>query len=109
MSPLRRRSLELLADRHGGRAALASRLGVTDGHVAQMITGHLPLTDRSARKFEAVLELPDGWMDLDHDAIRAEVDPGDIERLVLALLRMPPELRAYWIRTITEFPVCSGG
>ncbi len=61
----RRTNLRSLAAQHGGASALASEVGLTKGRLSQLI-GSKPVGEvgeRIARRIEAQLGLPSGWLD----------------------------------------------
>ena len=72
----RRERLRELADRHGSIARLADALGCTPGYVSQLLNKRRPITEKTARKFEHTLGLPENWLDHDHSAPTPNTEPG---------------------------------
>ena len=101
---IRRRSLAVLVEDAGGQDALADKLGVSGSYVSQLVSAGRPITEKTARKYEALLSKPPGWMDVDHSALRSSFAPSQVSELVNLLLALPPDEAAYWIRTIAEHP-----
>jgi hypothetical protein len=63
---IRRANLRKLIETRGGVTALGHALGYTNGSYLLQMAGTNPMrpvTERNARKFEATLELPEGWLD----------------------------------------------
>lgn len=63
---IRRTNLRLLIDQWGGPKPLAKKLGYRKASFMVQMAGPHPtrgVTERTARRIEKVLELPDGWMD----------------------------------------------
>ena len=72
---VRRENLRHLIRQHDGPAALARRLGYRNGAFLVQMAGpnpSRPVSERTARAFEAKLGLPTGWFD---DAQRAASTP----------------------------------
>lgn len=59
----RRRRIEMLCVSYGTQSALAERLGVTQGYIAQIVGGFKPLGDVGAYNIERKLRLPAGYLD----------------------------------------------
>lgn len=62
----RRDNLAILAGlQNGGWAGLGRRLGVSKQHLVNMAGPNptRPVTEKTARMFENLLRLPDGWLD----------------------------------------------
>lgn len=60
----RRDRLQALADRHGGPKALSLLVGSPDTHLIALSKGTKLMGDKLARKIEAALDLPTGWLDV---------------------------------------------
>lgn len=57
----------LIENRFGGRQVdFCKQAGVASSQVTQWTTGYRSLGEKAARKMEASLGLPSGWMDQDH-------------------------------------------
>ena len=73
----RRVRLRELIERYGSSAKLADALGCTPGYISQLLTKRRPVTEKTARKFERTLDLPEYWFDQRHtDAAADKVEPG---------------------------------
>lgn len=62
----RRQNLRKLVAEHEGMNNLARKLGLTKGsYISQMLTtpANRTLSEKTARKWERALKLPDGWLD----------------------------------------------
>jgi transcriptional regulator with XRE-family HTH domain len=57
--------LEQIARFHSQRE-FSERVGLTPAHVSQMVTGRRNMGDVVARRIEAGLDLPEGYMDVQH-------------------------------------------
>lgn len=85
----RRTNLRHLIQSYHGPTALALKLGYSNGSFLVQIAGPnpiRPLTEKSARKFERLLQLERGWFDKEHSGVieyaRAAPDqPIDSNRL----------------------------
>ena len=77
---IRRRNARYLAGKHG-RTELSTALGYHDNnYLNQMTAGHSNIGNRTARRFEAALGLPSGWMDVQHPSQWGEEeDPVDLD------------------------------
>lgn len=65
---LRRRNLVLLKEQTRDEwQTLAKRLKVTKAYISQISTGHRPFTEKTAKSFEARLNLATGWFDAEHE------------------------------------------
>lgn len=63
----RRRNVRLLAAQWGGVTGLARKLQLSGpSYLSQLTGGQRPFTEKAARRIEAALDLPAGWMDEDH-------------------------------------------
>src|SRR4051794_21637690 len=63
-------NLKFLAKHHGGQSQLAVKLGFTKAWLSQLIgkTTHCEVSEKTARKIEAVLSVEPGWLDREHAA-----------------------------------------
>lgn len=60
----RRKNLAVLTEQWGGPSGLAKKLKLSGpSYISQILGGHRPITEKTARKYEAELELPPGWLD----------------------------------------------
>ena len=75
---MRKRNLLALVGRYGRQQALADAVGLSVQYINQMLSGHRSIGEKTARKIEAALQLPVGWMDRDENTARAfsNVEPG---------------------------------
>ena len=75
---MRKRNLLALVGRYGRQQALADAVGLSVQYINQMLSGHRSIGEKTARKIEAALQLPVGWMDRDEDTARGfgNVEPG---------------------------------
>ncbi len=63
----RQKNLRALIAQWGGGEALAKKLGYANpSYLSQMSTGYRPISEKTARKLEAKLALPVGWLDREH-------------------------------------------
>ncbi|MBT12284.1 MAG: hypothetical protein CMI02_09635 [Oceanospirillaceae bacterium] len=70
---IRRLNARHLAERKFSRQLVAKRLGYADNnYLNQLLTGHSQMGDRTARKFEKSLDMPNGWMDQPHPELWGE-------------------------------------
>ncbi|MBI4695537.1 MAG: helix-turn-helix domain-containing protein [Gammaproteobacteria bacterium] len=76
-------NLQALVAKEGSQRALADRLGVTPGHISQMLNGTRPITEKTARKIEKRLRLEREWMDrsADDDSSGAQNSPISIREV----------------------------
>lgn len=64
----RKRNLKRIIEQAGSASALAERLRYTGpSYLSQMLGPHRPITEKTARHMEKVMELPPGWMDQAHE------------------------------------------
>ncbi|MFM7737795.1 MAG: helix-turn-helix domain-containing protein, partial [Planctomycetota bacterium] len=69
-------NLRVLVGRHGGASSLAKKVQLSGpSYISQILSGVRPLTEKTARKFEAQLGLPMGWLDDEHIEARAGRPP----------------------------------
>ena len=104
MSSIRRLNLRHLSDEAGSQEALANKLDVSAAYLSQLLTGKRPVTEKSARKFEARLRLPERWLEVDHGSIRDFKAPTEAQELLELILSLPATERDFWIRTIRSAP-----
>ena len=82
----RKENLKLLIEKWGGVTSLSKKLGhSTPSYLSQLTGPHASrdITERSARKIEAALDLKPGWLDADHSAAvhrptgeaKSDIDP----------------------------------
>jgi hypothetical protein len=93
ITEIRRANLARLVNQAGTQRKLAEQTDSDALHVSQMMTGRRNMGDKVARRIEAKLGLPHGWM----DAPQAET-PAVAE--ALALYRVDPSVQA---RLLTLF------
>lgn len=99
----RRKNLRRLSE-DMGQEELAHRLGCSGSYVSQLITATRPITEKTARKYEARLGKPPGWLDIDHGALDTAAAPADAQDLIALLLNLPEQERNFWIRMIRDAP-----
>jgi hypothetical protein len=57
---VRRANLRRVIEKNGGAASVARMLGLSGpSHLSQILSGHRPFTEKTARKFEAKLGMPE--------------------------------------------------
>jgi len=66
MKDIRQANLQVLSNRYGSQRAIAEKLHKTPGYINQLLTGHRSISEKTARKIEALLVLPNTWMDQDN-------------------------------------------
>ncbi len=128
---MRREKLRELVNRHGSIARLADALGLTPGYVSQILNKRRPITEKTARKFERALGLPEYWFDQNTiepgPEIRARVpliswttagnwaevvdnfSPGDAEDWVVTTANVGPHAFALRIRGESMLPTIPDG
>ncbi len=77
---MRKRNLLVLVGRYGRQQALADAVSLSVQYINQMLSGHRSIGEKTARKIEAALQLPHGWMDVDSSSVADT--PSDPLRLV---------------------------
>lgn len=90
--------LQALADRHGGPKALSLLVGSPDTHLIALSKGSKLMGDKLARKIEAALDLPTGWLDvLESDETSPPTSGGQespqAQRLSLLPFETPPHIK----------------
>lgn len=89
LQALRKKNLRALIKQWDGPTNLAKKLHYGGpSFLSQMIGPNKPITEKTARHIEEVLELPIGWMDNDHAAQtgqHARVDTTVINRVMLSV------------------------
>lgn len=118
----RRKNLKLLLHQWGGPSSLAKRLGQSGpSYLSQMANGHRPITEKTARKIEAAVDLPTGWLDQEHEgnhvAKPAVIDPNLVTQVITLLgalaeeerLSLGPAKFADAVAIVYEDAVSNGG
>lgn len=88
MQEIRRKNLAVVSEQWGGPSGLAKKLELSGpSYISQMLGGHRPITEKTARKYEAELDLPPGWLDEERSG-RPQPAPVDdrLFRKVVALV-----------------------
>jgi plasmid maintenance system antidote protein VapI len=67
MTEIRKLNLEKMSECYGSQVALASVLNSTTARISHLLTGYRNIGEKTARKFELLLQKPLGWMDSLHD------------------------------------------
>lgn len=83
---IRRANLRLLIAQWGGPSTLAKKLDLSGpSYLSQLIVGHRPITEKTARKYEADLGLPARWLDEERhtNGKPAKVDDQLVTRVVM--------------------------
>jgi hypothetical protein len=83
---VRRAKLRSLIAQWGGPSPLAKKLKLSGpSYLSQLLSGHRPITEKTARQFENELGLPPGWMDDERhtNGKPATVDDDLVTRVVL--------------------------
>lgn len=96
---IRNRNLLILIDELGGRPAFCKATGMDDGHLS-VVLARKPtpsgkpraLGTNMARKIEAKLRKPGGWLDVEHDPIAEGLGRGLVRRTYM-LRAMDPEIK----------------
>jgi len=65
MINIRRQNLINLIGKYPTQQAFADTIGVTNGYVSQLVRGHREIGEKIARKIEAILGLPDLFLDIE--------------------------------------------
>ncbi len=60
---MRQQNLRKLLIEYETQEVLADKIGVSPGYVSQLLNGTRPITEKTARKFEKRLNLPEFWFD----------------------------------------------
>lgn len=86
---IRLENLKILIDQMGGHGAqrkLSDVTGISSQYINNLLRGDRVIGEKTARKIEQALQLPDGWMDRSSDVQESANDVGlDEETLRLAL------------------------
>lgn len=93
---VRRQQLRKLVNEHEGMNALARKLGLTKGaYVSQLLTDPptRDLSEKTARKWEKILRLPDGWFDRAAPSVAANGSALNSELLAEVLTSVSEEMR----------------
>lgn len=83
---VRRANLRLLIAQWGGPSTLAKKLRLSGpSYLSQLVGGHRPVTEKTARQFESALDLPLGWLDDERhsNGKPARVDDDLVTRVVM--------------------------
>jgi transcriptional regulator with XRE-family HTH domain len=103
---IRKANLLEQIDRFDSQRAFSEQVGLTPAHVSQMVTGRRNMGDVVARRIETGLDLPEGYMDVQHVVEGAEyqypkikgrkqsaVSDGDnLETLLMSVRQMNQQL-----------------
>jgi len=77
MSEIRLINFKKLANGFGSQRELADAVDKSPAYINHLLTGHRKIGEKTARQIEKLLNLPRGWMDMEHgmdyDAINGEV------------------------------------
>lgn len=89
---IRRENLRTLAKQWGGPTSLSKKLGHSNASYLAQLIGPAPtreVSEKVARDIETKLQLPVGWMDVEHGPIKKIDDQAlaDVVRAVAAALR----------------------
>lgn len=96
----RKANLKALIRQHGTIEELSDKTGSAPRHVSQMNNGTRGMGARVARRFEAKLGLPHGWMDtLKHAAPQGSLHA---EKLLDDFSELPPSLQEHVSRIASE-------
>lgn len=89
---------------HGMMKRFAEKLGISQAYCSHINTKYKPIGDKMARKFEARLGLPDGWMDHVHDeqTIRTPEEEAFISAAVELYRADPKEAQNAILRAFAE-------
>ncbi|MCG7925096.1 MAG: helix-turn-helix domain-containing protein [Candidatus Thiodiazotropha taylori] len=63
---IRKANLLEQIDRFNSQREFSEKVGLTPAHVSQMVTGRRNMGDVVARRIESGLDLPEGYMDVQH-------------------------------------------
>ena len=69
VTEIRQLNLKKMEAHYGSQVALADILDSTTARINHLLTGHRNIGEKTARKFEAMLKKPSGWMDFLHDEL----------------------------------------
>lgn len=85
---IRRANLRMLIAQWGGPSSLAKKLKLSGpSYLSQLISDNRPFTEKTARKFEAALDLSLGWLDQERMA-NGKPAPVDDHLMTQAVLLM---------------------
>jgi len=89
---------------HGMLRRFGTRLDISEAYMSHLNTQYKPIGTRMARKIEAALKLPAGWMDQDHDnGAPRTPDEADFVKAAVELYRQSPnEAQAALIQALTK-------
>lgn len=107
---IRRNNLAVLIG-DGTQAEFAEKTGMDAGHVSQIINRSRNMGDKVARKLEARLELPVGWMDAPKMLYETRDRDEPLKRGIAILTAMEPEVRHRAVKILAAMsePVGSNG
>ena len=99
VNEIRKQQLRRLVSEHEGMSALARKLGLARGaYISQLLTNPpvRVMSEKTARKWERALGLPDGWIDgrAPGSALPATVDSVNADLLSDVLLEVTESLKA---------------
>jgi len=77
---IRRKNIATLIDRAGGQKELAEMTGMNKGYVSQLMTSRKNPGGITLQKLEAVFGLEKGWLDIDHEKTKQEMN-ADVDLL----------------------------
>ena len=89
IAEIRRRNLRRLVNDHEGMNNLARKLGLTKGAYISQLLSNPPLrqiSEKTARKWEKQLRLPEGWLDATKSTPASGLDHGLLERVITEVL-----------------------
>lgn len=97
LQELRRKNLRSLIKQWDGPSNLANKLHHSGpSYLSQLVSGRRPITEKTARAIEAVLELPAGWLDADQSAAATvRIDPTLINAVMRAVMGALEEARVH--------------
>jgi len=64
---IRKNNLNTLLVNYDSKERFAEALGIKASYLYQLLTGLRPISEKTARKFEAALRLPHNWLDQEVD------------------------------------------
>jgi transcriptional regulator with XRE-family HTH domain len=115
---IRKANLLEQIDRFDSQRAFSEQVGLTPAHVSQMVTGRRNMGDVVARRIEFGLDLPEGYMDVQHpvEAVqqyqypmaksrnKAAVSDGDnLETLLMSVRQMSQQLSPKTREVVAKF------
>jgi hypothetical protein len=88
VNELRKANLAMLVKQWGGLTNLAKKLKHSGpSYLSQLLSASRPITEKTARSIERLLDLPVGWLDQDHNSGKPPppVDQSLVTQVVLAV------------------------